>query len=85
LLFQSGIVEIKKAFRFIGVSVAFAILDEEADRTIERVDHDLGGFASLGRDLAIKILPEALLHVDHVVGPDIEGNAFRALEGCVQV
>ena len=72
MLFQSGIVEIKNAFRFIGVSVAFAIFDEEADRPIKRVDHDLGGFALLGRLECGIESPHEIPFVAHAIGAQHE-------------
>ena len=48
LLFQAGIMEIEEAFHLVGVEVALPVLFEEADRPIERVDHDLGRLAALG-------------------------------------
>jgi hypothetical protein len=64
--------EIEETFHLIGVAVAFPILVEEADRPIERVDHDPGRLASLGwLERWIETANE-IVRVIHAIGAEHE-------------
>ena len=65
-------VEIDETFDLVGVAVALAILFEEADRSIKRMDNDLSRFTTLGRLECGIESPQEILSVFHAIGAQHE-------------
>ncbi|MBJ7396133.1 MAG: XRE family transcriptional regulator [Akkermansiaceae bacterium] len=64
--------EIEETFHLIGVGIAIPILVEEADRSIERVDHDPGRLASLGGIERWIEATNEIVRVIHAIGAEHE-------------
>ena len=64
--------EIEETFHLIGVGVAFPILVEEADRPIERVDHDPGRLTSLGGLESWIQTTNEIVRIIHAIGAEHE-------------
>ena len=64
--------EIEEAFDLVGVKVAVAILFEETDRSIKRVDNDLSRLTTLGRPECGIESPQEILSIFDAIGAQHE-------------